>query len=84
MAKPLAYHALKRTLLCHDRRFAFRPGKGSEIVLSHPDSRRTCCLPHHGDGHTISVPVLRRIERDFRLPPGFFEPRHRRKAPAVL
>lgn len=80
MAKPLTFRDLRRQLLDHDPRFAFRPGKGSEVVLSHPEVRAACRLPHHGDGHTVRPPVLQKVARKFALPPGFFHPGHRRKA----
>lgn len=83
MAKPLAFRDLRRALLAHDSRFEFRQGKGSEMVLSHPDFRPSCSLPHHGDGDTVGIRDLLKIERAFGLPRGFFDPRHHeRKAPA--
>jgi hypothetical protein len=85
MPKPLSFRELRRRLLDHDRRFRFRPGKGSEVVLSHPGFLASCLLPHHGDGTTVRRPALRKIVRDFGLPRGFFDARHRRKAlPATL
>jgi hypothetical protein len=80
MRKPLTYRDLLRLLRAHDSRFDIRPGKGSERVLCLQGRPVTCCLPHHGDGHTIGVGLLTRIERAFKLPRGFFDRRDKRKA----
>jgi hypothetical protein len=83
MVKPIRFRDLRRRLLDHDPRFSFRPGKGSEVILSHPAIRAACCIPRHGDGHTVRPPVLQKVARKFALPPGFFDPAHRRKPPSA-
>lgn len=77
MPKIYKVRELMQKLKEYDKQFAFayRRGKGSERMISHPNINgqpKSCPIPCHGEGDDVKRPYYKQIIRRFNLPEDFF------------
>lgn len=75
MPKSYTFRQLQKKLAKHDQRFEFwaNRGKGSHVVVYHPDIHGRAAsipIPVHGRKAVISVGIISALVRRFNLPKG--------------
>ncbi|MFY9988588.1 MAG: type II toxin-antitoxin system HicA family toxin [Chthoniobacterales bacterium] len=77
MPKPLRFREVWQRLSDHDSRFEVytKRGKGSEVMLSHPDvNGRAECIPvTNHKGRDVGKGLLKAVIRRFNLPGDIFD-----------